>query len=164
MEKSIAANAKPTAPHAPKGKFRMESLTQIRRIILTLLMSGFALLMIMPFIWMISTSFKSPADVFTYPIQWIPSSLNWEHHIKVWSGADTFATYYLNSLKISLISTIGAVFLSAFAAYGFARIQFKGRETLFLIYLSMMMVPRRCSLYPSSSCSNGSASIIRIGP
>ncbi|WKL01340.1 hypothetical protein Q0F98_32605 [Paenibacillus amylolyticus] len=119
MEKQIVTNAKPTAPHSPKVKVRMESLTQIRRIILTLLMSGFALLMIMPFIWMISTSFKSPADVFTYPIQWIPSSLNWEHHIKVWSGADTFATYYLNSLKISLISTVGAVFLSAFAAYGF---------------------------------------------
>ncbi|WP_370739097.1 carbohydrate ABC transporter permease [Paenibacillus amylolyticus] len=148
MEKQIAANAKPTAPHSPKVKVRMESLSQIRKIILTLLMSGFALLMIMPFIWMISTSFKSPADVFTYPIQWIPSSLNWEHHIKVWSGADTFATYYLNSLKISLISTVGAVFLSAFAAYGFARIQFKGRETLFLIYLSMMMVPPQVLFVP----------------
>lgn len=106
----------PQAPHSPKVKVRMESLSQIRKIILTLLMSGFALLMIMPFIWMISTSFKSPADVFTYPIQWIPSSLNWEHHIKVWSGADTFATYYLNSLKISLISTVGACFSLGFCS------------------------------------------------
>ncbi|WP_169834508.1 carbohydrate ABC transporter permease [Paenibacillus donghaensis] len=115
---------------------------------MTLMMSGFALLMIVPFIWMISTSFKSPADVFKYPIQWIPASLNWEHHIKVWSGSDSFVTYYLNSLKISLISMAGAVFLSAFAAYGFARIQFKGREPLFLVYLSMMMVPPQVLFVP----------------
>ncbi|WP_375373949.1 carbohydrate ABC transporter permease [Paenibacillus sp. S150] len=111
-------------------------------------MAGFALLMIVPFIWMISTSFKSPADVFKYPIRWIPSTLNWEHHIKVWTGSDSFATYYLNSLKISLISTAGAVFLSSFAAYGFARIQFKGREPLFLVYLSMMMVPPQVLFVP----------------
>ncbi|WP_438351871.1 carbohydrate ABC transporter permease [Paenibacillus sp. FA6] len=115
---------------------------------MTLIMSGFALLMIVPFIWMISTSFKSPADVFKYPIQWIPSGLNWEHHIKVWSGTHSFLIYYLNSLKVSLISTIGAVLLSAFAAYGFARIQFKGREPLFLLYLSMMMVPPQVLFVP----------------
>ncbi|KAA2301075.1 carbohydrate ABC transporter permease, partial [Clostridioides difficile] len=54
MEKLNAVNVKPTVPQSPKVKVRRESLTQIRRIILTLLMSGFALLMIMPFIWMIS--------------------------------------------------------------------------------------------------------------
>ncbi len=129
-------------------EIKADSFINIQKIIMTLIMSGFALLMIVPFVWMISTSFKSPADVFVYPIQWIPSSLNWEHHIKVWTGSDSFVTYYLNSLKISLISMIGAVFLSSFAAYGFARIQFKGREALFLVYLSMMMVPPQVLFVP----------------
>ncbi|WP_246281221.1 carbohydrate ABC transporter permease [Saccharibacillus qingshengii] len=111
-------------------------------------MSGFALLMIMPFVWMIGTSFKSPAEVFVYPVKWIPTILNWEHHIRVWTGPAGFATYYLNSLKISLISTVGAVFLSSLAAYGFARIKFKGREPLFLLYLSMMMVPPQVLFVP----------------
>ncbi|MEK5029472.1 MULTISPECIES: carbohydrate ABC transporter permease [unclassified Paenibacillus] len=137
---------RPAAPYLQEIK--ADSSLNIRKIITTLVMSGFALLMIVPFIWMISTSFKSPADVFKYPVQWIPSSLNWEHHIKVWSGNDSFITYYLNSLKISLISTAGAVFFSAFAAYGFARIQFKGREPLFLVYLSMMMVPPQVLFVP----------------
>jgi len=132
----------------PIPEIKADSFFDFRKIIMTLIMSAFALLMIVPFIWMISTSFKSPADVFVYPIQWIPSSLNWEHHIKVWTGNDSFVTYYLNSLKISLISTAGAVFLSSFAAYGFARIQFKGREPLFLLYLSMMMVPPQVLFVP----------------
>ncbi|OWA34977.1 sugar ABC transporter ATP-binding protein [Saccharibacillus sp. O16] len=118
------------------------------KVLLTLLMSGFALLMIVPFVWMIGTSFKTPAEVFQYPVKWIPTTLNWEHHIRVWSGADGFATYYLNSIKISLISTVGAVFLSSLAAYGFARIKFKGREPLFLLYLSMMMVPPQVLFVP----------------
>lgn len=103
---------RPTAPYLQEIK--ADSSVNIRKIIATLVMSGFALLMIVPFIWMISTSFKSPADVFKYPVQWIPSSLNWEHHIKVWSGNDSFITYYLNSLKISLISTAGGSVLLCF--------------------------------------------------
>lgn len=56
--------------------------------------------------------------------------------------------YYLNSLKVALISTVGAVLLSALAAYGFARIEFKGRNAMFMIYLSMMMVPPQVLFVP----------------
>ncbi|WP_423805226.1 carbohydrate ABC transporter permease [Paenibacillus illinoisensis] len=111
-------------------------------------MMALAVVMIIPFLWMISTSLKTPAEVFKYPIEWIPSNLTWEHHQKVWSGAKSFGTYYLNSLKISIIGMVGATFLSAFAAYGFARIDFKGRNTLFLLYLSMMMIPPQVLFVP----------------
>ncbi|WP_243644257.1 carbohydrate ABC transporter permease [Paenibacillus pinisoli] len=108
----------------------------------------FGILMVVPFLWMISTSFKTPAEVFQYPIKWIPADLRWDHHIKVWTGDNSFVHYYLNSLKVSIISTAGATFLSAFAAYGFARIYFKGRNALFMIYLSMMMVPPQVLFVP----------------
>ncbi|GGD78712.1 carbohydrate ABC transporter permease [Paenibacillus nasutitermitis] len=105
-------------------------------------------LMILPFIWMFSTSLKSPLDVFQYPIRWIPDKFVWDHHIKVWTGEESFVLYYANSLKIALIAMAGATFLSAFAAYGFARTQFKGRELMFFIYLSMMMVPPQVLFVP----------------
>ena len=120
----------------------------VRKLILTLIMLFFAIITVLPFIWMISTSFKTPAEVFEYPIRWFPRELQWEHHVKVWTGEKSFSAYYLNSLKVSILSTAGAVFLSAFAAYGFSRIEFKGRNTLFLIYLSMMMVPPQVLFVP----------------
>lgn len=124
------------------------SILQPSSLIITIIMLALAVVMIIPFLWMISTSLKTPTEVFKYPIEWIPSNLTWEHHQKVWSGAKSFGTYYLNSLKISIIGMVGATFLSAFAAYGFARIDFKGRNALFLLYLSMMMIPPQVLFVP----------------
>ncbi|MEK5489746.1 carbohydrate ABC transporter permease [Paenibacillus sp. FSL R7-0297] len=120
----------------------------VTKSIATLIMLFFSIVMIVPFIWMISTSFKTPAEVFQYPVQWIPSHFNWNHHVKVWTGQGSFVPYYLNSLKVAILSTIGAVSLSALAAYGFARIEFKGRNTMFMVYLSMMMVPPQVLFVP----------------
>lgn len=121
---------------------------RIYKLLLTLVMLFFGIVMVLPFIWMISTSFKSPSEVFAYPIRWLPSELRWDHHIKVWTGDKSFVSYYMNSLKVAFFGTAGAVFLSAFAAYGFSRIEFKGRDPLFLLYLSMMMVPPQVLFVP----------------
>ena len=121
---------------------------KVGKSISTVIMLFFAMLMVLPFIWMISTSFKSPMDVFKYPIEWIPSQFVLDHHQRVWTGKDSFTIYYLNSLKISLIATFGATFLSAFAAYGFARTEFRGKDAMFFIYLSMMMVPPQVLFVP----------------
>jgi len=119
-----------------------------KKLVMTLIMLFLGVVMVVPFLWMISTSFKTQAEVFQYPIQWIPETFNWAHHVKVWTGSNSFVQYYVNSLKISIISTVGATFLSAFAAYGFARIPFKGRNMLFMVYLSMMMVPPQVLFVP----------------
>ncbi|MFB9277102.1 carbohydrate ABC transporter permease [Cohnella cellulosilytica] len=118
------------------------------RLLLTAVMLALAVVMIVPFLWMISTSVKTPAQVFDYPIRWIPANPTWEHHLKVWTGPKSFGVYYWNSLKISLIGMLGATFLSALAAYGFARIPFKGRNAAFILYLSMMMVPPQVLFVP----------------
>lgn len=112
---------------------------------LTVLMLICGVFMILPFLWMVSTSLQSPSEVFT---RWLPSKLDWRSHERIWTGDYNFITYYLNSLKISIISTVGAVFLSAFAAYGFARIEFRGRNAMFLVYLSMMMIPPQVIFVP----------------
>jgi multiple sugar transport system permease protein len=125
----------------------MATTTRINKLLLTLVLAVFGLGMVLPFLWMISTSFKTPNEVFDYS-RWLPSSMEWKHHIKVWSGDNSFAPYYINSLKIALISMVGATLLSALAAYGFSRIEFKGRDGLFLLYLSMMMIPPQVLFVP----------------
>lgn len=132
---------------APAFLQRMAGLSW-GKLLLTVVMVFIGFLMILPFFWMISTSFKSPSEVFVYPMEWIPKEPIFDHHIKIWTGTGSFLLYYYNSLKISLICMVGAVFLSAFAAYGFSRIEFKGRETFFLIYLSMMMIPPQVLFVP----------------
>lgn len=125
----------------------MATTNRINKLLLTLVLAVFGLGMVLPFLWMISTSFKTPNEVFDFT-RWLPSTIEWKHHIKVWSGATSFAPYYINSLKIALISMTGATFLSALAAYGFSRIEFKGRDALFLLYLSMMMIPPQVLFVP----------------
>lgn len=119
-----------------------------KKLLLTGLMLVFGIAMILPFLWMISASFKSPQEVFMYPIRWIPDEILLDHHIKVWTGRESFAVYYWNSIKISLISMFGATLLAAFAAYGFARVEFPGRGPIFIFYLSMMMIPPQILFVP----------------
>ncbi|WP_373293887.1 carbohydrate ABC transporter permease [Paenibacillus albidus] len=111
-------------------------------------MTALGLLLLLPFVWMISTSFKTPLEVFEFPIQWIPEHPVFKHHANVWTGTGSFTLYYANSLKISIFSTLGAVTFAAFAAYGFSRVKFRGREPLFLLYLSMMMIPPQILFVP----------------
>lgn len=120
----------------------------IGKILLTLLAVALAVIMIIPFIWMLSTSLKYEADVFTYPIQWIPKRWKFNNYKLVWAGKYSFTKFYLNSLKVSIITVAGQVFITSLAAYAFAKLKFKGSNALFLLYLSTMMIPVQVTLVP----------------
>lgn len=124
------------------------SLLRMGKGLNTVFMLLCSLLLLAPMIWMISTSFKKAKDVFVYPIQWIPLDPILDNHIKVWTKGDGFLMFYLNSMKISLILMVGAPLLAALAAYGFSRIQFKGRDTIFVMYLCLMMIPSQVLFVP----------------
>jgi multiple sugar transport system permease protein len=117
------------------------------RLVVTLIMVLLSIVMVFPFLWMISTSFKMPNEVFVYPVQLIPSDPVLDYHIKVWTSGN-FLLYYFNSLKISIISVLGATIFAALAAYGFARIEFKGRDSIFFLYLTAMMIPPQILFVP----------------
>jgi len=120
-----------------------------RKAILTAMMFAISILFLLPFIWMLVTSFKQETDVFTYPIEWIPKT--WravENYTEVWAGDYPFWRYYLNSIKIGLSTTAISVFVSALAAYGFSKIRFKASGPLFLIVLATYMVPSQAILVP----------------
>ncbi len=121
----------------------------ISKVIITIIMFLISLMFLLPFIWMLTTSFKLETDVFKYPIEWIPT--RWhaiENYKEIWLGANPFYLYYWNSIKVSLITTFVSCTISALAAYGFSKIDFPAGKWLFLIVLATYMVPSQAMLVP----------------
>lgn len=122
---------------------------RLGRVVVTALMGCAGIFFILPFLWMLSASFKPELEVMTYPIQWIPTTWNMvENYSQVWLGAVPFTLYYLNSIKVTLLATALSLAVSAMAAYGFSKVTFKGRETLFLLVLATYMIPPQAILVP----------------
>ncbi|MCR8642581.1 carbohydrate ABC transporter permease [Paenibacillus sp. N1-5-1-14] len=119
----------------------------ISKTIWTVITTLLGIVFLLPFIWMLSTSFKPEIDVFKFPIEWIPSTWQAVDNYKaVWSG--NFALYYWNSIYITISTTIINVLVCALAAYGFSKVHFKGRDVMFLFVLALYMVPPQASLVP----------------
>ncbi|MCI9362064.1 MAG: carbohydrate ABC transporter permease [Hungatella sp.] len=124
------------------------------RIIMTLLIIIIAVIMLMPFLWMVSASFKTEQDVMAIPIQWIPDYFYIDNYKKVLSIGTTsstdyhFGLAYFNSIKVAVISTLVAVLSAVMAGYAFAKLKFKGANALFIFYLAQMMVPSQLTLIP----------------
>ncbi|SER49346.1 multiple sugar transport system permease protein [Gracilibacillus ureilyticus] len=120
-----------------------------RKLASTVILLFCSIAFLLPFIWMLSTSFKIEADVFKYPIEWIPSRWNaLENYKQVWFGDQPFYLYYWNSIKVAVLTTILSVVVSSLAAYGFSKVRFPAGRWLFLIVLATYMVPPQASLVP----------------
>jgi ABC-type glycerol-3-phosphate transport system permease component len=107
----------------------------------------FALIFIFPTLWMVSTSLKDLAQLYQIPVIWIPKPIIWENYSNALQ-AMPFGRYVLNSLLIVVLSTVGTVLSCALVAYGFARFRAPGRDFLFLLVLSTMMLPYAVTLIP----------------
>lgn len=106
-----------------------------------------AFIMLIPFAWMLSASIKFNKDVFVFPIQWIPDSPQWNNYVKIWTKIPLF-TFIKNTAKLTIIVTILQLLTSSFAAYAFAKLEFKGRNVLFLAYISTIAVPWQAIMVP----------------
>lgn len=125
----------------------MTAKLNVRKIIMTLITVVVSILFIAPFLWMISASLKVEEEVLTFPIQWIPRTWNAiENYKEVWTGSMPFLLLYWNSIKVTVITTLTSVLVSCLAAYGFAKINFKGRDAVFLIVLATFMIPSQTLL------------------
>ncbi|MEQ6376294.1 carbohydrate ABC transporter permease [Bacillaceae bacterium S4-13-58] len=125
----------------------MQKAALSKGFIYLILILGSAL-MLLPFIWMVSTSLKSAGEVMRMPPVWIPSDLKWENYAIAWEMAP-FARYTLNSLIVTILSTIGELLTTILAAYAFSRIHFYGRDIVFAVLLGTMMVPGEVLLIPN---------------
>lgn len=107
----------------------------------------FGLTMIVPFLWMVSTAFKTQEATDIYKIQWLAYPIRWANFYDVFSRVP-FARFYLNTVFLASYVTLGSVFTSALAAYSFARLEFPGRDKIFMAYLATMMIPGAVTSIP----------------
>lgn len=115
-----------------------------------ILVFGFGLVMVYPIVWMVMSSFKETTTIFTTATSLIPEEFTVQNYITGWRGFAkvSFATFFKNSLFISVVATVGTVFSSSIVAYGFARCRFRGRKILFAAMLVSMMLPAQVLMIP----------------
>lgn len=106
-----------------------------------------SLVMLVPFVWMLSASLKYNKDVFSFPIQWIPENPRWENYRDIWTEIP-LAKFILNTAKLTIIVTVLQLLTSSFAAYAFAKLKFRFRDTLFLAYVATIAVPWQVYMIP----------------
>ena len=122
----------------------------LRMFLFYLLLSGMALITLLPFLWMISSSFKSAESIRTIPIQWIPEHPTLEGYQRVFDMQGfSFARASFNSLFLSVMCTFVQVLSACMAAFVFAKIPFKGSAKLFGVYLLTMMIPGTVTMVPN---------------
>lgn len=117
----------------------------IRTTLLHLLLIAGSVVMIFPMVWMLFTSLKSPGEFYLYPPSLLPDHWRFANYVDAW-GTGKWSLYFLNSILYSALTILGQIITSYMAAYAFARLKFKGRDALFLIILSTMMIPGQVTI------------------
>lgn len=120
------------------------------RALLYVLLIVLTMITLLPLVWMLSASLKLDSEVFTIPIKWIPETFHWDNYLRVWQKIP-FGMFTFNSAKLTVIITIIQVFTCSFAAYGFTKCHFRGRDTLFLCYVATIAIPWQIYMLPQYS-------------
>lgn len=127
----------------------MKRKQTIKKIVLTILVFLFALLILFPFIWMVFCSFKPLNEIHEFPPKLISENMSLNNYKKVlFQGDPSFLTYLKNTVITTVLSVIGTVITSSLAGYAFAKMEFKFRDQLFMLYLVTMMVPFQVLMVP----------------
>ena len=120
----------------------------VRRAVFVGLLIGGGVLMMVPFLWMISTSLKTRAEVFAIPPTLFPAVPQWQNYPDMWNALP-FATFFINSVKLATLNTIGQLISCSMAAYAFAALRFRFREPLFALLLVTLIIPFQVVLVPN---------------
>ncbi|HZG29755.1 MAG TPA: carbohydrate ABC transporter permease [Ensifer sp.] len=120
---------------------------RLKTISLYVLVIAITVVMLMPFVWMLSASLKLDRDVFAFPIEWIPSHPRWQNYVDIWTKIP-LALFIYNTTKLTVIVTLLQLFTSSFAAYAFAKLRFAYREVLFLAYIATIAMPWQVYMVP----------------
>ena len=106
-----------------------------------------AISMLIPFIWMISTSLKNDPEVFTFPPTWLPETIQWSNYLDAF-GVANFGRVFFNSTYVALVTTVLGLLFMSMAGYAFAKFRFWGREVIFILLLATMMIPFQVTMIP----------------
>ena len=122
---------------------------KILALVRTLFIGVIALLFTIPLIWMVCTSLKTVPEVFARDWKWLPSVPQWENYAYVWTNEYApMARSFLNSFLVVIGSIVGQLSFASLAAYAFAKINFKGKNAVFALFLSSMMIPGQVTIIP----------------
>lgn len=144
MTEKSDAGTRDSTMNLSKGKTFQREILGIS--LLHILLAGMSLLFMLPFLWMLLTSLKTLAEV-GLP-EWMPDSFQWKNYAEVFDVIP-FAKFYWNSILIASWVTFLQVFTSSLAAFSFSRLNWPGRDKIFLMYLSTMMLPGLVMMIPN---------------
>lgn len=127
----------------------MKKNKKIIRLLNTLWVTAVGVLFLVPLLWMLSSSLKTGSQVFATEFQWIPDKIQWSNYLKVWLDETVpFWKLYINSLTIAVVGTAGELLVASMAAYSLAKINYKGRDLVFVLMLITMMIPSQATIIP----------------
>jgi len=135
------------AQQAPEIRDPGRSKRLTRNVALYVVLTLAAAAIMLPFFWMLSSSLKNNNQVFSVPIQWLPDPVVWSNYLDIWTRSD-MTTWLRNTMILSVGVTFLQVLTGSFAAYGFAKAKFPGRDVLFLAYLGTIAVPWQAYMIP----------------
>ena len=95
---------------------------------------------LLPFLWMISSSFKTPAEIIKIPPVLVPAELQWQNYVEAWTAAP-FGRYLINTIIITVFTTVGVLITSVLSAFAFSRLKFPGKDLVFSLFMATLMIP-----------------------
>lgn len=125
----------------------MRAKRKVTKTVLYVVLIALALAMLVPFYWMVISSLKLNKDVFSIPMRWWPETMHPENYRVIWEKLPLI-TFFKNTIKLTVITTIIQLCTSCFAAYGFTKCRFVGRDLLFLMYVTTIAVPWQVYMVP----------------
>jgi multiple sugar transport system permease protein len=126
---------------------RSRKVSPIEQVAVHGLLIIWLLISVIPFVWMVSTSFKGPGEIYIFPPRWIPKNPTLNNYIDLFQEMN-FGRPFLNSVIVSLSTTFLSVLVATMAGYGFAKFRFKNKNLLFLFILGTIMVPGHITMIP----------------
>lgn len=129
------------------SKQSMKRSQTIKQTLLYIILTITSAFMVLPFIWMVSSSLKAEHEIFGFPIKWIPDKFYWSNYADVWTQIP-FHLYYLNTIKIVVITIAILLVTCSMAGYAFSKVKFPERDGLFFVYLATMMIPYQVMMIP----------------
>jgi ABC-type glycerol-3-phosphate transport system permease component len=146
----MPAASHPVAPSVPAtaaARLRRQIRVALGQAAIYLIIVAGAAIVAFPFFWQLSTSLKSPADVFSWPPVWIPAPPHPENYVRV-ADIVPLARYLANSLLVTGAVIVGTLVSCVLPAYAFARLRFPGRDIIFLVLISSLLIPPMATLVP----------------
>jgi len=141
MSRAVAAEAGSAWARSAVSRRRTALVTYLLLVVLTALFMG-------PFLFAFFTSFKAPSEIFVFPPRFFPQVWHLENYRDAWTQAP-FTLFFRNTLLITLLAMLGQIGSATLVAYGFARFQFAGRDALFLLVISTLILPEEVTIIPT---------------